>query len=523
MLWVMVFLLPGSVGHDPWKGDDATHFGVVWSMLQNGFDWVPRIAGVPQLDYPPLYHWFSAGLAQLLGWLLNAPDAARLATAAFAAILFAAVGLTAERWHGVAANAPAVLLTLGSLGLMVHAHETQPMMALVALAALGYLGLSQIDRHPLRGGVLAAIGLSGVALSGGVTGGVLLGPLWLLGPLALPCLRTRASLVSLALSALAAGVVCGGYLAVLHHAEPALLEVWLALEAQKLSTPGDLAALDDWLRMLVWFAWPVWPLALWAVWRQRHSLYAPALVLPLLYLACALAAVLLCTEARSVNALPLIAPLALLASAELHSLRRGAANALDWFAVTTFTLLVAFVWFAWNTLASGHPARFAATLERLGPDFVFRFSMLAVAIALALTLCWVWLLLNSPRSPWRGITHWAAGVILFWGLSASLLMPWVDHGKSYRPVVESLQSALRALPSGCIIGRDLGSSQRVSLDYFADIQTQNDAAAPTYCRLMLVQTTRTNPAPAPDSPWSLRWEGARAGDRHELLRLYVRP
>ncbi|MDP2132751.1 MAG: hypothetical protein Q8J99_04005, partial [Sulfuritalea sp.] len=78
LLLCTVWLLAGTVGHDPWKTDDALHLGVAYGM--NGGDWlVPRIAGDPWLTSPPLYHWVAALSGKLLGWLLPWHDAARLA------------------------------------------------------------------------------------------------------------------------------------------------------------------------------------------------------------------------------------------------------------------------------------------------------------------------------------------------------------------------------------------------------------------------------------------------------------
>lgn len=528
VVWVGLFLVLGSVGHDPWRGDDATHFGVIWSMLQSspeaGAHLIPRIAGVPHLEYPPLFYWLGVLLAQTFGWLLAAPDAARLASGVFAAVMVSAVGRASRRWHGNAATAPAVLLSIGTLGLMVHAHESQPMMAVVAMAALGYLGFAKADRHPLRAALLLTLSLSGLFLAGGAVTCLLLLPLWALAPLVVPSLRQRASLAALLASLLGAGLIIGLYALGLHAVSPEIFTAAQQAELQKLALPANpLSRLSDWMRMLSWFAWPAWPLAGWALWQQRRHLDSPALRLPLLYLACALAVTVLFLESRSANALPLIAPLALLAIAGLPALRRGAANAFDWFGIMTFGVLGLFVWFAWNTLANGYPARFAATLARLEPGYEFQFSLPMIALSLALTLAWVWLVLNSPRSPWRGITHWTAGVILFWGLSASLLQPWVNEGKSYRPVVESLTRVLRTLPSGCMAGRELGTTQRTSLDYFAGIQTRSGADAERECKLLLIQTTRNTPDAAPPEPWERRWEGHRAGDRNERLRLYVRP
>ena len=46
----LAWLVPGLVGHDPWKYDEALVFGVVTEMLRGG-DWVMfRIAGEPYFD-----------------------------------------------------------------------------------------------------------------------------------------------------------------------------------------------------------------------------------------------------------------------------------------------------------------------------------------------------------------------------------------------------------------------------------------------------------------------------------------
>ena len=55
-----------------------------------------------------------------------------------------------------------------------------------------------------------------------------------------------------------------------------------------------------------------------------------------------------------------------------------------------------------------------------------------------LTFIWFWLIVTSPRSPMRGIMHWMAGLTLFWVLIAVLWMPWIDYGKTYRPLSASL-------------------------------------------------------------------------------------
>src|SRR6187402_1357595 len=74
----LAWLLPGLVGHDPWKVDEAVAFGAVAEMLRTG-DWLTfRIAGDPMFDKAPLFLWVAAACAKAFGGLLPLHDAARL-------------------------------------------------------------------------------------------------------------------------------------------------------------------------------------------------------------------------------------------------------------------------------------------------------------------------------------------------------------------------------------------------------------------------------------------------------------
>jgi len=54
---VVAWLLPGLVGHDPWKPDEAYTFGLIFHIRETG-DWlVPTLAGEPFVEKPPLYFW----------------------------------------------------------------------------------------------------------------------------------------------------------------------------------------------------------------------------------------------------------------------------------------------------------------------------------------------------------------------------------------------------------------------------------------------------------------------------------
>ena len=121
-LLLAIYLLVGTTGHLPWRGDDMTHLGPIHAILQGGNWLLPEIAGEIYRGASPLYYWVGALLAQLLGWLLPVHDAARLATTLFCAATLYWTGLAARRLYGDASFSPAILLCMGSLGLVVQAH-----------------------------------------------------------------------------------------------------------------------------------------------------------------------------------------------------------------------------------------------------------------------------------------------------------------------------------------------------------------------------------------------------------------
>ena len=119
--------------------------------------------------------------------------------------------------------------------------------------------------------------------------------------------------------------------------------------------------------------------------------------------------------ARELYAILMLPALALLAAPGALTLRRGAAAALDWYGVMTFSLFVVLVWIGYCALIFGVPRKLAENAFRMAPGFVERFDPVVVTSALLLSLAWLMFLFRVPRSRTRGVTRWAAGMTLLWG------------------------------------------------------------------------------------------------------------
>ncbi|OIQ92901.1 hypothetical protein GALL_251160 [mine drainage metagenome] len=513
-----LYLLAGLTGHDPWKNDDAVNFGITYGFLTSSNWLVPHLAGEPMLGSLPLYYWLAAACARLFSWLLPLHDAARLASGLCGAIFLAFLASASRRLHGPEAGSAAVLVVIGCLGLLVPIHDMQPQVALLAASAAFYAGLAHLPQRPAMGGLQAGIGLGLGFLATGTNALITLAPVLLLLPVS-RYWRSAASRRGLVVAiVIALPLIILWPLLLSRQAPTALVTWWLADRPYFQS--HWLNHVPDQAELLLWFAWPALPLALWTLWLNRRRLSEPTLILPLAGTLTTLLALIFLYPPRPVEALPLLVPLTLLAAAGAGRMRRGAANAFDWFGMMTLTLVAALIWLGGIAMTFGIPPKVAHNFARLAPGFVAHGGITAFTSSALLTLAWVWQIFASPRSPWRAISHWASGVTLVWVLVIALWLPWIDYGKSYRGVADSLKRALPA--SGqCIAGRNLGGAQRASLQYFAGIVTvRANTRAGAACGLLLVQgSQKTRPPPA---GWHKLWEGHRPGDRSERLRLYQR-
>ena len=532
-LLALVYVLTGLVGHDPWKTEDAIGIGIVHQMLTHGQWLVPHLAGEPFFEDGPFYYWIAALTAKIFGSAFAMHDGARLASGLLTGATLWLVHLAGRELYGRSEGASAALVLLGCLGLLVHAHETLAEIGMLAGQALALYAIALALRQPWRAGWLLGAGIADGGPEQGTPG------------------RDRArcdgSRRSACLQRLAAARICADTRRRRAHRCDRHRRVACA-------APGTLAGLDDrmaerptgrlgvpdwkapgyYAETLGWAAWPAWPIALWALWERRHRPFEPGTRMLSVAALATLAAVFLQPDVREVNGLPLLLPLAVLAGAGVPSLRRGAANALAWFGVMSTVLFGVLVWLGWIAMMTGVPAQIARNFAKLEPGHMPQFSWPAFAVAVALTLAWAAVLVTSERSAaHRSVTFWAAGITLLWGLVMTLLLPWIDYGKTYRPVALALKKAVlaterrlaqaspRTIQRHCIDSRGLGEAQRAAFDYHAGIVTERlelRGNANARCPLLLVQGGPGDNDRVGEG-WKLLWEGSRPRDR-ERYRLY---
>ena len=145
---------------------------------------------------------------------------------------------------------------------------------------------------------------------------------------------------------------------------------------------GNYREVFYYVKILPWLAWPALPLAAWAVWEARKKVWHQAeFQLLLVSFLVMLVTLSIVPDIKEVFALPMLLPIALLATASLSALRRGAANALDWFGIMTFALLAIALWWGWAGLLLDNNAWITHQLKNVQPGYTPDFNAIAFWIA----------------------------------------------------------------------------------------------------------------------------------------------
>ena len=525
----LAWILPGLVGHQPWKPDEAYSFGLVYHIIQSG-DWiVPTLGGEPFMEKPPLYYATAALFGKIFSFALPLHDGARLATGFYMALTLLFAGMTGRALWGKGHGRIAVMVLIGCLGLLIRGHEMITDSALLTGFAMALYGLVLGRRRAALGGFWLGTGVGIGFMSKGLIAPGMIGLTALLLPLLFRAWRSKEFMLCLAAALLAVLPWLAIWPTLLYLRSPQLFTEWFWINNwgrffgfAKLG-PGS----NHWhyFEILPWFAWPALPIAAWTVWHERRkALQQPEIQLTLTAFLVMLAVLSSASDAREVYALPMLLPLSLLAAPGVITLRRGAASALNWFSIMTFGFFAGLFWFFWYAMVSGHPAERAEHLLSLQPGYTPVFEPLHFGLALFATVAWlaiVFRVKSLPRNP-RTVVNWAAGLTMVWVIAMTLWLPWIDAGKSYRSMVASLRQALPT-PYTCIASSALGEPQRALLEYYAGILTlRTEVHRQHRCELLLVQGSANDLGTSPGQEWRKIWEGARPGDKSERYRLFQR-
>lgn len=512
-----IWVLTGLVGHQPWS-NEASAISIVQSMLsmQAPALLAPIAVGKSQIEHPPIYYWIASLMAKAFSPLLSIHDAARLSSGFWMILTLLVMGMSGRELWGAGQGRQATLIFMSSLGLVVTAHQLIPAVSSLFGTAMAFYGFALSKRRPYRASILLGSGVGISFLSGGI-----LMPLNLIltGFMLALCFRAWRT-KSFAIVAMLALCISIGWSALwlwpAYLVVPGELTVWWQYSLQGF----QYASHWQFIKTLVWYAWPALPLACWGAWRLRQQwLNKPRLQLILVFFLATLAGLGWFTNGSETFALPLLIPLSMLACGSVEMLKRGAAAALNWFGLMFFGLLGFLIWLGWFAHVTGWPAKLAARMVILSGMPESPFNITQCLIGVLLTVLWL-LAINPKRSNRAAVTEWAVGITMTWSLLMTLWLPLIDSARSYQPVFTGIK---QHLPErfACINSRNLPPAQQALMHYYTGIRVLPLEISPALaCDLYLIRDQRNQAVLEPGSDWELIWQGKRPAERKENLRLY---
>ncbi len=264
MLLCAAWIALGLFGHDPWKPEDATNFGIAFDMLKHGDGLVLHLAGVPIPERPPLFHALAAASAAAFAAVLPLPDGARIANALCLAATLWLLALTGRELYGRAFRWPPVLVFIGCVGLWDRAHLLAPDLGVLAAYALALYALALTPRRFVLGGALLGFAAGLAFLCKGALAPALIATTAILLPL-FDAWRKRTYIGTLGIALAVATLLIVAWPLALYWREPGLFAQWL--RAQNIyrffgqTNDAPPVELFWYIKNLPWFAWPALPLA----------------------------------------------------------------------------------------------------------------------------------------------------------------------------------------------------------------------------------------------------------------------
>jgi 4-amino-4-deoxy-L-arabinose transferase-like glycosyltransferase len=541
----LLYILPGLLGRDPWKNIDAANFGIEWTMAHgNANDWLwPHVGNLAMPDEGPLAYWIAAICIRLFGGLLGDPLAANLASIGFFVIGSLSVwyttyllGRRAEaqplrlafggqpepKDYGRTLADGALLIYLGCLGLLVPIHAATPKALQVSLVAFAlYTVVRLFDAPTRKAAVVFGLALGALILT---RGWVVPIALWV--GILIFAIAVKSNVLRLITISLPTAIaVVAAWMLAIQAVQPfnsTPFEAWLIWNMDQFNVP-NWESIKYLFKYGIWFAWPAWPFAGWAVYAWRKQIKTLHIALPLVFFCVLIVLCLLNLNSEVGILLPLLPPLAVLASFGLPTMKRGAINAVDWFSVIILTLLAAVVWLYWVSLQTGWPLPAQKVLKLL-PGFKPEFQILPFVAAACGTIGWFflvhWRISRRPSVLWRAVVLSTGGGILCWLLAMTIWLPSWNYAKSYANVAAAIEKAMPA-DHPCV-DSDASADQLASFAYFGHINFSQ--FAPANCQYLLLQenghrSTSERVHNAEDE-WQLIWEGGRPQDREEHFRLF---
>ena len=524
---ILIFLLVGTLGHDAWwKLGETYSFGIIQHFFDHHSWLIPTNADIPFMEKPPLYYWTSVIFCKILGGFLSLPDAARLASVFYMILTMIFLWKTAKLLFEKSEMANAsVLLLISTYGLLRFEHAILTDIALLAGTIITIYGLALLLKDKKYSGIFLGIGIGISFMSKGVFIPAIFTISALILLALLPSLRTEKTLKTVLLAFIFSSPFLFIWSGLLYLESSQLFMdfFWKNNVGRFLGFAVDELGAKNrplyFLYMSPIFCFPIFPLAVANLIKERRNWHKPEYFLPAVISCVGMAILLSSASGRNVYLIALMPAFSLLATTILFQINSKVLLIWNKIIITLFYLATIVVWILFADLLSHKFGIANFFKDSLPIYFIPKFNhIFSITIAFIVLLLWI-VIIRKKSSPEATAKIWFASVALIWCSIYSLLMPWIEEGKSFSPVFTELNQFIKISQyKDACIGSDIREENVLPmLYYYSNNEIIRQTATARNCPIFLEFTGKD----APNLSLKLIWKSKpflETGDGQ--LRLY---
>jgi 4-amino-4-deoxy-L-arabinose transferase-like glycosyltransferase len=513
----IVWVLGTVFFHSAWEPYEPFVFAVVKGITYNNSWLVPYVSGAPYLEIQPFYFWVYAAVIKIFS-ITDISAIANTIRIINSLIILAVLAVLARVGSGLSvfkSGRTVILILISMFGFINISYKLSPNIFIVLGFGLLLYALQKHKDLPGISGWYLFLGL--LLMSINFTCEFILIALILL--IILPAIdkywRSGRYCITLFIGIGLFLMIFYIYTVQLQQVSPEFFQDWQYRYGRLIyrSHYNFWLQTAETLKLLSWYVAPAWILTLWSIATKRRKIFQDK-TLQVSVILIALLFIFTCISGDNVESciFPSVILFALLAAAEVDSIRITIVSLSNSFSVIIFGLIGSLLWILYIALSMGTRYNDIVNyLLNLAQGYHYRFNLWQVLLALVISIIWLIMITRKHIRGREMVTNWAAGSTFVVVLFLTLWLPWFDSVLTFEPLIKNSIKYIK--PDQCVATNKANSTQVALWYYYANISLIPTFVNLNYsiCNQALIGTD--NPKEIDARQWQIVWQAKRPIDK----------
>jgi len=513
----LVWVLGTVFFHSAWEPYEPFVFAVVKGITYNNSWLVPYVSGAPYLEIQPFYFWLYAAVIKMFG-ITNVSYIANMVRVINTLIIFAALSILGRVGSGLSvfkSGRTVILILISTFGFINISYKLSPNILIVLGFGLFIYALQKHKELPGISGWYLFLGLLFMSINFTCEFILIAFILIAILPVIDKHWRSGRYAVTVFIGISLFLMIFYIYIIQLKEVSPEFFQEWQYRYSRLIyrNSYNFWVQTFETIKLLSWYVAPSWILAVWSILKRRREIFTDKTLQVSIILTIMLF-LFTCISGDDIEncIFPCVVLFALIAVAELDSIRITIVSLFNSFSIILFGLIGFLLWALY--LALSFDTRYNDIINyllELAQGYHYQFSFWHVVLALIISTIWLILITRKHIRGREMVTNWASGSSFVLVLFLTLWLPWFDSVLTFKPLVNS---SIRYLERNKCVATNKANSTQVALWYYY----ANVNLIPTFvnlnfsiCNQAVISTS--NVKEIDTKQWRIVWQAKRPIDK----------